>query len=146
MARESTVPYANLDTGQRGTAKVVWDIVVTKLSGLARWRFIVPIDHVVLSDGRFVPGTRINVFVLLKFASFHSLFDARQGLISSDPMRASQVEAEAERVEEQFSGTISVFFKAFTTDKTPKGAQRQNLVIDPTNPTRAIALPDVKDP
>ncbi len=130
----------------RGTAEIVWDIVVTKLTGLERWRFLVIVDHLRTSDGRFFPSGRINVFVAVKPSGFHSSFDARQGLISADPIRASQVEAEPLRAVEQPSGDVSVFFNAWTTDKVPKGVTRAALIPHPTIPGRMIASEDVRDP
>jgi hypothetical protein len=144
VARTDTIPFARDDF--RGTAQIVWDLVITKLTGLDRWRFLVIVDHLRTSDGRFVPSRQINVFVLPKPFGLFSAGDARTSFVSSTPLQASQVEVEAVRAVEQISGDVSVFFSAFSTDKVPKGVTRAALIPHPTISRRMVASEDVQDP
>ena len=139
--RVHEVPY--IDGEFRSRVRVNWDLNIVRLHG-NRYRFITPISSVTFLDGSPLPSAMFKTFVQLKGAAVHSSFDVRQGFISTNPISASAVEAEPIRVERgNVNGEISIFFTAFSTQCAPAGVQKATLTLDPNNPYRAIASPDV---
>jgi hypothetical protein len=128
------VPYYDGQTNTRTRVRVVFDIVVTKLAGLERWRFIVPIHRIEFLDHTPVRfDGMLKTFVRLKYSQQHSMFDARQAFISYSPVKASHVEVTAERVSKEENGDLVVFFTSFT-DTEPGLGMSKATVTATSNP------------
>ena len=130
----ASIPFVDVYHGIHEDVTISWDVVVTKLSGLDRWRFLVLVDGLRRQDGTAIRGGMLKVFVQLKYAGFWSMWDARQGLVSSTPWRASQVQATPIRASAAENGEVSVFFSASTTDKVGKGFYFATVVPIPGAP------------
>lgn len=143
--RVDDITFTDQD-GTRPTVTVSWDIVITRLSG-NRWRVLFPVSSIIYKKtGKSIKGDLLKTFVRLKSAAFHTAFDVRQGFISTDPIRISQIEGNLVSVKKEvFSNQVAVFFEAFTTDKSPKGVlQATDTEIDSKDPLRLIASEDVR--
>jgi len=122
------VPYHDAHSNFRSTVRVCYDIQVTKLAGLERWRFIVPILRIAFLDGTPVRSDgMLKSFVRLKYSQQRSMFDARQAFISYSPVKASRVEVSAERVIREENGDVAVFFTSFTDTEPGKGMSKATV-------------------
>ena len=136
--RQNTIPFAEGEL--RTNVTITWDVQIVKLAGLNRWRFIVPVFSLRFMDGTPVSGY-YKTFVHFKNASFLSIaFDVRLGWVTNNPFSASAVEVFADRAHrDNFSGELSILFKAFGSQCAPLGVQKDRLKRDPKNKMRAIA-------
>lgn len=115
------IPYQDADARVHTTVKVYWDEGITKLSGLVRWRYLIIVDHLEFPDGSRVKASDgFKVFAQLKYSAFHSMFDARQGLVSDNPISASQIVSVPLRAARDATRQVSIFFSTWnTSNKDP---------------------------
>jgi hypothetical protein len=126
-----TVSYVDTYRSVRdANATLLWDMSVVKLAGQDRWRFIVTVTSIQLTDGTVINGAQFKIFVRLLYSQQHSMFDARQALISSTAYGASQVEIFPDRASVEESGETSVFFHAYSLPEPGMGWSR--AIMTPT--------------
>ena len=107
----SVIPYADADLRILEDIRIFWDDAVAKLAGCERWRYVILVDHLEHMDGSHVQTPDgYRVFAQLKFGTFHSLYDARQGLTAHSPMEASQIVSVPLRVVRDSTRMVSIFF------------------------------------
>jgi len=138
--RIDEIPYTDPDANIHTKVRVYWDILVVKMPGLARWRTIIPVERMTFLDGKPIPGGMLKTFCVLRYSSYWSLYDARQGLASSNPIQASQIIVEPIRaIKEYPSQNVSMFFQAWTSREYGIGVSKSALIPDPRHPGRSIS-------
>jgi hypothetical protein len=127
----SIVPYVDAYKNIRdANASLEWNTYTAKMAGQERWRFIVTVDRIQLSDGTLIKGGFPKIFVRLKYSQMHSIADARQALTGCTQLAASQYEVTAERISVEENGEVSVFFVGNSLPETGLGWSR--AVVTPT--------------
>jgi hypothetical protein len=137
--RHDVIPF--LDRLETHPVTIYWDIAITKMSGLDRWRVLILVDKIVREDGSAVTGIfkifcqvgRVNTLDggLIRTVTT-SGFDARSFFASSDPMMCSQFEAVPIRlVRDDYSNEIDVTFRGFVSPEPGAGATKADLIPDP---------------
>lgn len=124
----NTIPYTDANSRIHEDIKIFWDLAITKMSGLDRWRFLIVFDHLEFLDGTRITGGMPKIFCVLRFAGIETMFDARQGLISNTPLKASAVSAEPIRANRDDTGNVAIIFSASSTDKPGKGFSFGKLI------------------
>lgn len=127
----STVPYVDSYRNVRdANATLVWNTYTAKMAGQDRWRFIVTVDKIQLSDGTVLKGGFPKIFVRLQYSQMHSIADARQALTGWTQLSASQYEVTPERISVEENGEVSVFFVGNSLPETGLGWSK--AILTPT--------------
>jgi hypothetical protein len=127
----STVPYVDAYRNVRdANATLEWNTYTVKMAGQERWRFIVTVERITLSDGTNVKGGFPKVFVRLQYSQMHSIADARQALTATTQLSASQYQVTPERISVEENGEVSVFFVGNSLPETGLGWSK--AILTPT--------------
>ena len=124
----SIVPYVDAYKYVRdANTTLTWNTYTAKMAGQERWRFIVTVEKIQLSDGTIIKGGFPKIFVRLKYSQKHSIADARQALTGWTQLSASQYEVTPERISVEENGEVSVYFVGNSLPKTGLGWSQATL-------------------